>query len=162
MSRRRPSARKSCRRKAWTGRCRHPGRRIGCGSDRWPSLVACGGHGGRQELARACCCVRAMYGQAVIFSLFWLFVGARVAPEALWGSYATPGHLWGPCGTAEGEGKRRRANVTFLRCVRFAGIESDDFHRIMFGRAPSAPGMRWPSARSTLPIREAGGCPEGG
>jgi|MDTA01.2.fsa_nt_gb hypothetical protein len=53
--------------------------------------------------------VGAMYGQAVIFSLFWLFVGARVASVALWGRYATPGHLLGPCGAAGGRGEAQKS-----------------------------------------------------
>ena len=53
-----PSARKSYRRKGRTGRCSHPRRRSGRGSDRWPSLAACGGRGRRLELSEAYCCVR--------------------------------------------------------------------------------------------------------
>ena len=54
-------------------------------------------------------CRRNVHGQAAIFSLFWLFVGARVASVALWGRYATPGHLWGPCGAAGGRGEAQKS-----------------------------------------------------
>ena len=53
-----PSARKSYRREARPGRCSHPRRRSGRGSDRWPSLAECGGRGRRLELSEAYCCVR--------------------------------------------------------------------------------------------------------
>ena len=68
----RPSARKSYRREARTGRCSHPRQRSGRGRDRSPSQVGCGGCGRRLEVSGAHCCIRAMSEKPLICAVLCL------------------------------------------------------------------------------------------